>query len=353
MELAARVLEGVGGAVSAPAPLVNICISAYNAEQFLAETLRSVLGQTHRQIGVIVLDNGSVDGTFAVAQSFDDPRLQVHRVQDNLGAYQAMNRLAAMATADYVAIYHADDVYEPTIVEREVGHLLANPSVGAVFCTDHLMDEDGHIYGGVSLHPSLAGRASLSYDDVVRYLVRRKNTLFCCPTFMVRRDVFRDVGPFRPEIYGIGSDLEMYVRIARQYPVAILDERLIRYRKGRHQWSARYRHERVEQDCFFHVMDEVLARDGWREKLSAADLIEYEFHRGDDATFRAANLVQKGDLGRARDLLRRHPLPWRTFLMADLRRRKARTFALRAMIRGGLALHATQPLTQVLARLGP
>ncbi|MGH7619072.1 MAG: glycosyltransferase, partial [Gemmatimonadaceae bacterium] len=166
---------------------MSVCISAYNVERFLAEALQSVLDQTYRELEIIVLDNGSVDGTFAVAQSFQDARLRCHRVPDNLGAYQAMNRLAAMATGAYVAIYHSDDVYEPTIVEREVAHLTAHPEVASVFCTDHFMDEHGHIYGGASLAPELSGRASLGYEDVIKYFVRRKNTLFCCPTFMMRR----------------------------------------------------------------------------------------------------------------------------------------------------------------------
>lgn len=333
-------------------PLVSVCISAYDAERFLADSIRSVLAQTYRELEIIVLDNGSADGTFAVAQSFDDPRLRTLRVEQNLGAYQAMNRLAAMATGEYLAIYHADDVYEPTIVEREVAHLEAHRDVAAVFCTDHFMDEDGRIYGGASLTPEFAGRASLGYHEIVRYLVRRKNTLFCCPTFMAQRAVFESVGGFRPEVYAIGTDLEMWLRIARHHPVAILDERLIRYRKGRQQWSARYQHERTEPDRFFQVMDEYLAYDGARERLTAGDLTEYAFHRADDATFRAANLVRKGDASGARALLEAHPFPWRT-LLAGRPRRKLRNLVLRSMIHAGVALRAVQPLSTVLSHIGP
>lgn len=333
-------------------PLVSICISAYDAERFFADALRSVLAQTYRELEIIVLDNGSTDGTFEVARSFADARLRVLRVPENLGAYQAMNRIAAMATGEYVAIYHADDVYEPTIVEREVAHLEAHREVGAVFTTDHFMDEDGRIYGGASLPRALAGRASLTLHDIVSHLVRRKNTLFCCPTFMARRAVLADVGPFRPDVYGIATDLEMYLRIARRHPVAILDERLIRYRKGRHQWSARYQHERTDADRFFQVMDEYLTTHGWRDRLTAGDLVEYEFHRADDATFRAANLVRRGDAAGALALLGAHPFPWRT-LLAGRPRRKLRNLVLRTMIRGGVVLRAVHPLTSVLERIGP
>src|SRR5215471_10538167 len=92
---AARVLEGVGGHVIERRPLVSVCISAYNVERFFADALRSVLAQTYRELEIIVIDNGSVDGTFAVAQSFTDPRLRCMRVEQNMGAYQAMNHIAA------------------------------------------------------------------------------------------------------------------------------------------------------------------------------------------------------------------------------------------------------------------
>jgi glycosyltransferase involved in cell wall biosynthesis len=333
-------------------PLVSVCISAYNVERFLADALRSVLRQTYRELEIIVIDNGSVDGTFAVAQSFTDPRLRCMRVEQNMGAYQAMNHIAAMATGEFIAIYHSDDVYEPTIIERELEHLLAHPELGAVFTMLSFMDESGRIFGGANLPPGLAGRTSLDYRDVVINLLRRKCTFLVCPTFMVRREVFQAAGPFRPERYGIATDVEMWLRVARHCPIAVIDERLIRYRRGPHQWSSRYLDRRTELEAFFPVMDEYVAMDRWSEKLPAGDMTEYEFHRCDDATFRAANLVRLGRGADALALLRAHPFPPRT-LLAGRTRRKIRNVVLRTMIRGGVALGAARPLTFVLERIGP
>lgn len=333
-------------------PLVSVCISAYNVERFLAEALDSVLGQTYRELEVIVFDNGSADRTLEVARSFDDPRLRCLRIERNMGAYEAMNHIAAMATGTFIAIYHSDDVYEPTIVEREVAHLVAHPEVAAVFCKHNFMDEDGRVFGGVSLPRQFAHRASLEFDEVMRYTVRRKNALFACPTFMVRRDVFDAVGGFRPDRYGIATDLEMWLRISRRHPVAILDDRLFRYRRGAHQWSARYMDSRIEADDYFLVMDEYIAADGWGERLTAGDRAEHAFHRGDDATYCAANLVRRGDPNGALERLRAHPFPWRT-LLAGHPRRKLRNLVLRTMIRAGVALGAMRPLRLVLERIGP
>lgn len=342
--------ESRAGSGSVSQPLVSVCISAYNVERFLDEALGSVLAQTYRNIEVILIDNGSTDRTFEVAQSFRDDRVHGFRVPENLGAYQAMNKVASMAKGELVAIYHSDDYYEPTIVAKEVAYLQSHPEVGAVFCLDHFMDEEGRIFGGASLPTEFVGRESLGYEDVFRFVLRNKNVLFCCPTFMVRREVLEAVGPFDPETYEIGSDLEMWLRIVRQFPVAILNERLMRYRVGRGQWSARYNHLRTERDWAFLVMDHYLEKDGWLQKLSRADLAEYVFHRCDDETFRAANLVILGDIAGARKLLQR-PYPWRT-LLSGIRRRKLRLLVLRALIFGGISLGAGRTLARFLRRIG-
>ncbi len=336
---------------SAPEPLVSVCISAYNVERFVAEALSSVLAQTYRNIEVILIDNGSVDRTLEVVKATADQRVRYFRVPENLGGYQAMNRVAAMANGEFIAIYHSDDHYEPEIIAKELAYLQTHPDVGAVFALDHYMDEDGRIFGGANLPPEFAGKKSLGYEEVFRFVLRNKNILFCCPTFMVRRSVFEAVGPFAPETWDIGTDLEMWFRIVRRFPVAILNERLIRYRVSRTNWSARYNNLRTTPDWTFPVIEHYLQKDGWVGKLTAADLAEYAFHRCDDDTFCAANLLLRGDVNAARKLLDNRPYPWRT-LLNGIRRRKLRLLVLRSVLYVGLGLRLYRPLAGLLKRIG-
>jgi glycosyltransferase involved in cell wall biosynthesis len=362
VEHEAGFLEGVGMTKTSPGlaspraavasePLVSVCISAYNVERFVGEALGSVLAQTYRNIEVILVDNGSVDRTFEAVKAVADERVHSFRVPKNLGGYQAMNLVAGMAKGEFMAVYHSDDHYEPEIVAREVAYLQAHPEVGAVFTLFHLMDQDGHIYHGEHLPPEFAGKESLGYEDVFRYILRNKNTKFCCPTFMVRREVFEAVGPFAPEKWEIATDLEMWLRIVRRFPIAILNERLIRYRVTQGQWSARYNHLRTTPDWAHVVMEHYLEKDGWLAKLSASDLAEYAFHRCDDHTFCAANLVILGDVAAARKLLRERNYPWAALRNGN-RRRKVRLLVLRALLFGGLRLGLQRPLAAMLKRIG-
>lgn len=329
-----------------PQPLVSVCISAYNVKQVLGAALGSVLAQTYKNIEVILIDNGSTDGTYDVARSVVDERLRCIRFPSNIGGYQAMNEAIKMSKGEFVAVYHSDDIYEPTIVEKEVNYLQTYPQVGAVFCLDHFMDYEGRIFGGASLPREFLGREWLVYEEVFPFLLRNKNILFCCPTFMTRRKTLEVVGLFNPEKYGIGADLEMWIRILRKFPVGILNERLMRYRVGRNQWSNRYNYLRTDPEASFFVLDDYLEQDQWLQRLSPTDLVEYTFHRCDDNTFRAANWVIRGNTPNALELLKQ-PYPWRT-LLTNIQRRKLRVLLLRMLIYSGLTLGAVRPLARFL-----
>jgi glycosyltransferase involved in cell wall biosynthesis len=327
-------------------PLVSVCMPAYNVSRFLREALVSIVSQTYRRIEVILVDDGSTDETFEVARSFRDDRIRLFRNSSNLGGYQTMNKAVSLARGDLVAIYHADDVYERAIVEKEVTYLRSHPHAGAVFCLDHYIDDASEIISGTTLPAELCGRETIRYEDVFPFLLRNKNTIFRCPTFMARREVLDAVGPFDAETYDIAADVDMWIRIVRRFPIGILNERLMYYRAGGGQWSTRYNYLRTDQDWFFVIMDRYLAEDQWRDRLDVGALREYAFHQCDDETFRAINWLFKGDPDRAAELLRHG------FCGAAFWRRptlpKIRLLALRTVLWAGLQLYPDRRVSQVL-----
>ena len=96
---------------------VSVIIPAYNHERFVGAAVESVLGQSHRDVELIVINDGSTDRTGEVVQSYGDDRI-VYRYQDNRDAYNTINRGLSMVTGDYVAILNSDDVYFPARLER-------------------------------------------------------------------------------------------------------------------------------------------------------------------------------------------------------------------------------------------
>jgi glycosyltransferase involved in cell wall biosynthesis len=107
-------------------PLVSVVIPAFNAERFLGETIESVLAQDYEPIEIVVVDDGSTDGTSEVAGSYG---VRCLRTQ-NGGQAAARNAGVAAARGELVAFVDADDLWEPGKLSRQVGHLIAHPELG-------------------------------------------------------------------------------------------------------------------------------------------------------------------------------------------------------------------------------
>jgi glycosyltransferase involved in cell wall biosynthesis len=327
-------------------PLVSVCVPTYNDGPFLLQSLQSITRQTYERLEILVGDDGSTDNTAEVVRSCADPRIHYHRNPANLGQFANVNELLRRACGEFVAIYHSDDWYAPTIVEKEVEFLREHPEAGAVFTLNRRMDDQGRVYNPTRLPPGVPARTCFGLVDVMRVLLRHKNRLLCGPSFLGRAEVFRKVGLFNTRDYAIAADLEMWLRILTRYPVAVLDEPLMHYRKGVTQVSSGYNRLRTFEDHFFAIIERYLSVPGVAEAMDPASRTEYAFHRCDDETFRAANLVIRCEFEAARKLVH-GPFPWRTFLHS-VRRRKLRVLLLRWLIRTGLAVGAVGRLARYL-----
>ena len=121
--------------------LVSIIIPSYNVERYLARAIESALSQTYGDVEVIVVDDGSTDGTLEVARTFyDDPRLMVH-AQSNLGVSAARNAALDNAHGDYCIFLDADDWLAKRAVETLLRETAAHP--GELVCCGREMVEEG------------------------------------------------------------------------------------------------------------------------------------------------------------------------------------------------------------------
>ncbi len=92
-------------------PLVSIIVPVFNGERYLRESLDSILAQTYSRTEVFVMDDASTDGTRGLAAAYGE-RVKYHRQEANRGIYGNANDGIAMARGEYIAIYHADDIYD-------------------------------------------------------------------------------------------------------------------------------------------------------------------------------------------------------------------------------------------------
>lgn len=286
---------------SANPPLVSVVLPVYNGEKYLRESLDSLLNQTYTRVEIIVIDDASTDDSAYIISSYGEC-VQSHRNQENLGIYGSMNAGILLATGEYIAIYHADDIYEPNIIELEVKFLDTYSEAGIVFCMDIFVDEQGKEYDRLRLQPEVQGGRPLNYQTVLNALLLYRNRFIRCPSCMARSVVYNDVGLYAPEKFFNTSDLEMYLRISEKYRLGIVEEYLFRYRHTPGQSSTRYHNLRTDEERFFTIMDLYLQKNG-KSVASLKALAAYEAHRSEDQLMRVISLYILNRLSESKDLL--------------------------------------------------
>lgn len=186
------------------APLVSVVIPAYNAERYLGAAIESVLAQDYAPVETIVVDDGSGDGTGAVARSYAEVELIV---QENAGAGAARNRGFAAGRGEIVAFHDADDLMTPDKLAVQVGELLADPAIGCVLAEQELLVEAGAelpFWAEGTKVPTVmpAKPAELADEPDVHPM-----------TMVVRREVFKRVGGFDEEMRA-AEDFDWMLRAA-------------------------------------------------------------------------------------------------------------------------------------------
>jgi len=221
---------------------VAVVIPAFNAKRWLAEAIESVLSQTRPPAECFVVDDGSTDGTAAIARAFS--REGVHLLsQPNSGVSRARNFGAEQATARYLAFLDADDAWLPHKLELQVNAMHASPSAG--LCYGGYLNADEDLVPLNEVVPAPAKEA-----------LRR--TLFLEPggpalssTGMIPVEVFRKVGGFKSELT-TGADSDLLVRILLQWNAVCVREPLALYRQHGGQM---HRNALAMERDMWHIID--------------------------------------------------------------------------------------------------
>lgn len=204
-------------------PRVSVLMPAYNAERFLARAVDSVLAQTHEDLELVVVDDGSTDRTFELLSDYArmDRRVRPLRNGENLGIVRTRNR--AFAEADpksaYFAIMDSDDVCVPERLSLQLGFLEAQPDYALVGGNLILIDESDRDIGR---------RAYPASYEAICDVMTRYNPI-AQPTATVRRRAIDAVGTYDPR-YPRCQDYDLWMRIARRFKIANVEAYTLRYR---------------------------------------------------------------------------------------------------------------------------
>jgi hypothetical protein len=200
-----------------PPPLVSVLMPAYNAAQFLAPAVQSVLDQTYPHWELLLMNDGSTDSTREVALSYADPRIRLVDNGTNLGLTATLNLGIGLAQGKYLARLDADDVAYPQRLAVQVAYLEQHPAVGMCGAWADQIDAQGQVTGQIEVVVDPADiQATMLFHNC-----------FYHSTVMLRTGLARQEYDIS---FPIQEDYEFWVRLARQVPLAVLPQKLIQYR---------------------------------------------------------------------------------------------------------------------------
>jgi glycosyltransferase involved in cell wall biosynthesis len=235
-------------------PLVSVVIPNYNYGRFLSEALDSVLTQTHLNIEIIVVDDGSTDNSLDILAAYEEKGIKVIR-QKNSGVGAARNIGAAKSKGQFIAFLDADDIWMPTKIERQLTTF--TDEIGLVTCGMREFDS--------ASNETLAYLISDKTDWTVREILLLNYPVVSGSAIVVRRSAFETSGGFddRKEMHP-SEDWEFFYRLARIAKVVFLPEILVSYRnhgKNGHLNIPRYEHSMlIAYDKIFQNSDELTSK---------------------------------------------------------------------------------------------
>ncbi|MBX6377399.1 MAG: glycosyltransferase [Clostridia bacterium] len=201
-------------------PRVSVVIPVYNHEEFVAEAVGSALNQTYRDLEVIVVDDGSTDGTPAKVAAFAD-RIRSFR-KANGGTASALNLGIREARGELIAWLSSDDVFLPEKIDLQVRYLDAHPHVGLCYTDFYVIDARGAVTGEVRC-------TSLPNREAWTRALLSQGCLINGSTTLIRRNLLAEVGGF-DESLPQAHDLDLWIRLSLRTEFGHIPQSLVKYR---------------------------------------------------------------------------------------------------------------------------
>ncbi|HVU18597.1 MAG TPA: glycosyltransferase [Candidatus Didemnitutus sp.] len=257
-------------------PVVSVIMAYHQVTPFFRPAVRSVLGQTLRDLELVLVDNGTGAGLTPLGDDAHDPRLRLVRHATNRGIAAAVNAAVADARGEFIALLDYDDLMLPRRLEAQVSALRANPGAGLAACRAETIDADGRVIGR---------EFSLS-DPRDQFRYTQFAAPVVTPAYTGRREVFARL-PYRTD-FSVAADFDFLACAAELYPFTAAPEILLQYRHHADQTTRRESARVLRERATVRLLT-ARRRDGRDEGPGWASLLQPQ---ADDEINRAGVLCE-------------------------------------------------------------
>jgi glycosyltransferase involved in cell wall biosynthesis len=199
-------------------PAVSVVIPAYNRADSLVDAVTSVIDQTFGDLEIIIVDDGSTDGTRSLVDSLTDERIRYVRHDVNKGANAARNTGIKLARGRYVAFQDSDDRWHPEKLQRQIAACTTS-AAKTCFCAFNR-----HIGAACTKIPKKSYRIPSGLNDLQGHVLR--GSFISCQTLIIDRELVASLGGFDESLPRL-QDWELCLRLSQVAPIYFLDEVLV------------------------------------------------------------------------------------------------------------------------------
>jgi glycosyltransferase involved in cell wall biosynthesis len=252
-------------------PLVSVCIGTYNRESYIRECVDSALAQTWPHKEIIVVDDASTDATIEILQSYGDQIRLILRDQNSGMCPITRNQAARAARGSYVAFLDSDDKWYPEKLTKQVVFMEAHPGIPLCHTLCDVMDGQSQVEG-VRHGAGVVPPTGMIFEPLLEHC------WVTISTVMVRLGLFDEVGWFceDDETGIIGEDQDFFLRVARKYPIGLVEEILASYRKAADGVSQKRWKATPESQSFNEIL--IRRRQIWEGVVPQALVVRAHSH---------------------------------------------------------------------------
>lgn len=237
-------------------PAVSIIMNCHNGDEFLIEAIDSIYSQTFPDWEIVFWDNASTDESAQMANSYDS-RLNYYFSKEKTLLGKARNMAIQKATGKYIAFLDCDDSWQPDKLELQIKLFQNKPELGMVYSNCYK-----YFWPSEKLEDKFSGLTNGPYRGRVLNELFLENFIPML-TVMVKKDVLLEAGCFCEE-FNVGTDYDLWLRVARNYPIDFVDSTLANYRI--HDQSVTQKESSLACREHLRVLDRCLKRDPWLKK---------------------------------------------------------------------------------------
>lgn len=245
---------------------VSVIIPTYNREKTLLRALQSVINQTYSNLEVLIIDDGSTDGTAGVVNTVEDERVKYIMLEKNGGPSNARNVGVQMASGEWIAFQDSDDSWHEDKLEKQIAYRNSNPNYSLIYCIGNVHFSDG-------IDRIVLGKPwpAIMEGNMTHTLLQRN--VVDTPTMFMKRECFLDVGGF-DTTYRALEDWEFVLRFSKKYEIGFVSEALMEsymlangvssnlgaYFEARCKMLGQYRTDMIREGVLELVMQDILVR---------------------------------------------------------------------------------------------